>query len=112
MAIRPLWNTVWGVPIYDRPFREEASIDTPFAKQRKKLDHLILIKEVGKGCKEAYPGMVGIIPEDNGGAVITVMLESGELEYRYCMCEDQIMAEWTGELPVHATEAGIINLDT
>jgi hypothetical protein len=111
MALRPLWDNVWGVAIYRRPFREEATIHTPFARQREKIEGLVLIKEVGKDCKELKPGMVVVIPQENGGYVINIQKANGEMEYRYCFSEKVALVEWTGQLPEGTTEAGVINIE-
>lgn len=111
MALKPLWDNVWGVPIYERPYREEATLHTHFARQRKKMLHMILVKEVGDKCVYLRGGEIVILPEDHGGSVITINRADGEVEHRFCFKETVGLAAWTGDLPPFVTEAGVINIE-
>ena len=111
MALRPLWNNVWGVPLYERPYREEATLHTPYARQRRKMLGVVKVVAVGEDCIYLSPDDMVILPEDHGGSVITIVNENKEIEHRFCFKETIALAMWQGELPPNVTEAGIINLE-
>lgn len=89
--LRPLHNNVWGVTMFEQREHNFGIIE-PYAT--KKL-HRILVKEVGPKCQYVQPGDIVILPEQNGGAVVSVRTGAGEIERRYCVSEDMCLATWS-----------------
>lgn len=99
-ALRPLFDNVWGVPLYTSSSTwGNSQLMRPEMNIREKIHHIIRVCEIGARCREVQVGDLVILPEDNGGAVVTVRREDGKLERRYCFSEHQALAVWQGEVP-------------
>jgi hypothetical protein len=108
-TLRPLFNNVWGVPLYTSSSTwGDSDLIRPEMNIKEKIHHIIRVCEVGSHCREVQVGDLVILPEENGGAVVTVRREDGKLERRYCFPEDQALALWRGALPgVEDTELSL-----
>lgn len=94
MPLKPLWDNVWGVTVFEKP-KHSNVIESPFEEKK---HHLLKVVAVGRDCKEVQVGDVVILPEDNGGVVVTLIdNETGELDHVYAVSEKACMMLWYDE---------------
>lgn len=99
MSLRPLFRNVWGIPLHTlNSLWEGTDLIRPEMSRKEKILHIVRVYEVGAGCRELRGGELVVLPEDNGGAVVTVHTDEG-IQHRYCFSEEVVLAEWTGEIP-------------
>jgi hypothetical protein len=100
MELRPLHDNVWGVPLMVLNDRwQDSNLIRPEMARREKIFHTIRVVATGPSCKDIEPGDIAILPEDHGGAIITIRLDNGQTQRRFCFSESRALATWTGAIP-------------